>query len=72
MKTYIGKSNNKVLKQKQDNSQIDKIIKVNKQFSLFLTDLQKHHDLTAIEITNLENMQSHYENLNTLFKKFKK
>lgn len=72
MKTYISKSNNKALKQKQDNKQIDKIIQVNKQFSLFLTDLQKNYELTEIETTNLENMQKHYNNLNSLFNKFKK
>ena len=60
------------LKNKQNNNEIDKIIKVNNSFNMQLDDILKKYDLTTLETTNLENLKLHLKNLNKLFNNFKK
>lgn len=66
------KGNNKFLKCKENNQEIEKIIKVNNNFNLQLKDFMKKYELTDIEKTNLTNLTLHLNNLNKLFTNFKK
>jgi len=72
LKKLTKKELNKRSKKKGNKSDIDKILKVNNLSKEQLDDLMKKYDLTEIEISNLEKMKEHYDNLNELFIKFKK
>lgn len=66
------KGNKKLLKRKENNQEIDKVIKINNNFNLQLNDLINKYELTDIEKTNLTNLTLHLNNLNKLFTNFKK